>query len=447
MDDRQLYKDTFAQVRSSVIINEEILTMKPKRNTLRTVTILAAVLCLLLACGVTAVATNLFGLRDLIIAPEAVVGPEGDQRTVELISMQGYTDSPEAQAVAEWQEFYNSYVPTLNLDNTVFAPGTAYNNYGVYDQTMADKLDEITEKYNLRFYTTQTDLFDRENLNETMGGEFLSEACTFFWGYCFDEGTLQFEGDCAVDSGAVDSGTLHFQFRRSQKGTFSDVALNIGHAADYEQWQYTTQSGVTVMLALGKQQSLIFADLPECFVCVNGLAGTDGGLLYDDLRISKADLELLADCFDWTLCSGAVTPPEDISMVPPEPDQEDIQPPSDDFYSAATKFPAYEVERFAGTVRAHILDKNWSSLSELLSYPITIGGTTYNSADEFLADDLDSKLGNEEFFQKLEAETCHEMFCNYEGIMMADGLVWIVEVHIDGEFGSNSMLKVVTLYA
>ena len=72
-----------------------------------------------LTCGVTAVATNLFGLRDLIIAPEAIVGPEGDKETVELISMQGYYDSPEAKACAEWQEFYSKYVPTLNLDNSI----------------------------------------------------------------------------------------------------------------------------------------------------------------------------------------------------------------------------------------------------------------------------------------------------------------------------------------
>lgn len=438
MDDRQLYKDTFAQVRSSLVINEEMFTTKPKRNTLQTITLLAAVLCLIFACGATAVAVNLFGLRDLIINPEATVGSENDQCTVELISIQGYTDSPEAQAAAEWQKFYNSYVPTMELDNDIFAPGTAYVNYGVYDQTMADKLDEITKKYNLRLYTTQTVLFDRENLNEAMGGTFLSGTCTFLWGYCYDDGTLQFEGDCSVDSG-----TLDFQFRRSQKGTFSDVVLNIGHAAEYEQWQYQTQSGVTVMLALGKQKSMIFADLPECFVCVNGLAGTDGGILYDDLHITKADLELTADCFDWTVCGGTVTPPEDISLIPPEPDQEDIQFPADNFYNAATTFPAYEVERFAGTVRAHILDKNWASLSELLTYPITIGGTTYNTADDFLADDLDSKFSNEEFFQRLEAESCHEMFCNYEGIMLADGLVWVAEVHTDG----GSMLKVITLYA
>ena len=229
MDDRQLYRETFSQVRSSLVINEEMLQMQPKRtHVVRTIAVVAAVICLLLACGVTAVATNLFGLRDLIIAPEAIVGPEGDKETVELISMQGYYDSPEAKACAEWQEFYSKYVPTLNLDNSIFVPGTAYNNYGVYDQTMADKLEEIAETYNLTLYDNMTDLFSESALNDAMGGEFLSGACTFFWGYCFGDGTLQFEGDCSVGAG-----TLDFQFRRSQKGTLSDVVLNIGHAADY----------------------------------------------------------------------------------------------------------------------------------------------------------------------------------------------------------------------
>ncbi len=86
MDDRQLYRETFSQVRSSLVINEEMLQMQPKRtHVVRTIAVVAAVICLLLACGVTAVATNLFGLRDLIIAPEAIVGPEGDKETVEQI--------------------------------------------------------------------------------------------------------------------------------------------------------------------------------------------------------------------------------------------------------------------------------------------------------------------------------------------------------------------------
>lgn len=439
MDDRQLYKDTFAQVRSSLVINEEMFTTKPKRNPLRTVTLLVAVLCLIFACGATAVAVNLFGLRDLIINPEAEVGPEGDREVVELISMQGYNDSPESRAAGEWHAFYDSYAPTVELDNNIWGENTPYFHYGVYDQVMADKLDEITAKYGLTLYDHMTDLSDEATLNEAMGGTFLSGACTFFWGYCYDDGTMQFEGDCSVTDNTVD-----FQFRRSRKGSFSDVVLNIGHATDYDQWQYTTQSGVPVMLALGKQKSMIFADLPECFVCVNVLAGADGGLLYDDQRITSADLELLADCMDWSLCAGTVTPPEDISQIPPESDQEDIQFPADNFYSAATKFPAYAVEDFAGTVRGHLLDKNWAALSELLAYPIHIESTTYDTAGDFAAEGWDRIL-TDDFYKAIEAETCHEMFCNADGIMLADGLIWIAQVHVEGEFGEDDTLKVISM--
>ena len=44
----------------------------------------------------------------------------------------------------------------------------------------------------------------------------------------------------------------------------------------------------------------------------------------------------------------------------------------------------------------------------------------------------------------MEAETCRELFCNADGIMLADGLVWIAEV-VDSE--GISTLKVVTIYA
>lgn len=37
----------------------------------------------------------------------------------------------------------------------------------------------------------------------------------------------------------------------------------------------------------------------------------------------------------------------------------------------------------------------------------------------------------EDFYDSIEKETCTEMFCNWQGIMLGNGEIWIAE--IDGE--------------
>lgn len=117
---------------------------------------------------------------------------------------------------------------------------------------------------------------------------------------------------------------------------------------------------------------------------------------------------------------------------------------AEDFYNVCTSHSAIEVENFASEVRSLILAKDWNGLSEKIEYPLTVGETTCADSAAFLALDLDANV-SQDFLDGIEAETCHEMFCNFQGIMMGEsGQVWINETAGTGELkvtALNGLLK------
>ena len=112
------------------------------------------------------------------------------------------------------------------------------------------------------------------------------------------------------------------------------------------------------------------------------------------------------------------------------------------YYEVATSLPKTEVEAFATSVRKMILDKDWNGLSDKIGYPINIGGTNYQSKDDLLLADLDS-IVTEQFVAAIESESCQNMFCNWQGIMLASGEIWIGEV-LNDDFSSQG-LKIIAI--
>ena len=303
MTDRKFYRKTFSQVHSARPIEwEDMKKMKRKKRVSRTLVLLAAALC---ALTLGAAAVNIFGLEDLVL-PKEMTTPEGESGaspipadSPDLISLSGYMGAPESQALGEWQTFLDGYDKDKSILRSVGnEPDPALNryfHYYVYTKEMGDKLDEICAKYGLKLHTERIDL--------TAHPEALA-ACEGYAGpnvraypmYMYEDGTFAFDGEAVTGCGILD-----IQFRRSVKGTFQEVTLNIMDAARFDQWNYETESGAAVLLALGPSKGLVLADLPDCFVTVNVLMGTDQG-------VTGADLEELADSFDYTRLSPAVPP-------------------------------------------------------------------------------------------------------------------------------------------
>ena len=98
-----------------------------------------------------------------------------------------------------------------------------------------------------------------------------------------------------------------------------------------------------------------------------------------------------------------------------------------DYYSVCTNYSKSEVEQFAKEVRECILAENWEGLSEIVAYPITMAGVTYEDSTSFLAAPFEAQL-DEDSIEAIRNESCIDMFCNYAGIMMGNGEVWIGEV-------------------
>lgn len=316
-NNRDLYKETFSQLHTSVRVDELIkeTTMKTHTMFTRRLLTVAAAAALICALGATAMAFNLFGLRDLafperttlrIPVPVFTQDPDGwevidhydeEIRVVDMISMQGYADTPEAKACMEWKSFYDQYMSVRSFGNEIYDEGGKYQHYAVYDDTMAAKLDEIVDKYGLKLHQTMTELDGTGDLRGELGATFLGEGNLAFWGYLYDDGTLSFEGTAEQ----VDYGAMDYQFRYVRKGIFDEVALNVGNLEDYTEWDYETSLGVPVKLSLGPNRSFIWADMENGFLFINVLTGTAGDDTFSSGPIGQAELEKLADSFDFSL--------------------------------------------------------------------------------------------------------------------------------------------------
>lgn len=289
--------------------------------------IVAACICLMLIVPIGVVAADWFGLRSLLLPGissevsqdeesgnvdsegqgsvsglDTQVGEEAfvAAPSTDMIGLAGYIDSPEAQALNEWQTFLAGYdtdgAIIEQIGNNPTNLDSRYDLYYVYTQEMADKLDEIVTKYNLKLHT-EMNVVSQEELDYRVGGDFLQEEMNRAWAYIYEDGTFQFDGNITLDS----CGYVDYQFRRTVKGTFDEVVLNIGHAVNYQEFQYVTACGEPVMLALGPNKALIFCDFEECFIALNILGGSENGL-------TEEDLKKMADAVDFVVLKDVIVP-------------------------------------------------------------------------------------------------------------------------------------------
>ena len=124
----------------------------------------------------------------------------------------------------------------------------------------------------------------------------------FYPGYVLNDGSFHFEGEASfTGSDAVWPYPIRYQFERSMKDSFSSTVLNIGDAADYEEWTYTTKNGVVLTLAQSDWKELILVEREHSFVVVNLFDVYVGDVVYGELHKSREDLEAFAELFDFSV--------------------------------------------------------------------------------------------------------------------------------------------------
>ena len=275
------------------------VTEMPKKSTKKKAVTVILVAAIVSALGLSVYAA-IRGLGDLSFGRSSW-GPsieEDIKNSVparEFISLVGYADSPEYKATAEWIKYEESYnrdhqdlmtAYDEEVRRTGKDPFEKYGVYGIYSQEMADKLEEISAKYNLKLRTKLNDC-NEKILKEKDGIDvFFSSASGDGW--MFDDGAFHLD---STYNG------IHFQLIRNMRGYFDSTYLNIGNKQDYEEWTYKTKSGVTVTIAYNNkggefQKALISVNLEKSFVSVNVLPWNDDLELNN---LTKADLEKLAD--------------------------------------------------------------------------------------------------------------------------------------------------------
>ena len=389
MSNRELYQKTFSQVHSSTDVQwEDMKRLKHRKQVSKKLVTLAAVIALLAVLSTVAVASDLFGLRSWLLPEKTIVqAPDGqgylEPVEVDAITLSGYTDTPEGRATAEWNAFLDGYDTMAAANESDRNPGQVdakYTLYQVYNQEMADKLDEIVEKYGLKLHTDIIDAYEHpeamEDVLEALGDNRAYSA------YFYEDGTLHYDGEYYLP----DYGKVNYQFSRYVRGTFNEVILNVGDVSSYKEWTYRTACGQAVTLALGPAKALLLADLGDSFVTLNVLAGTDTDPadIFSSGPISAADLEALADSFDFTKLTPA--PPPRAEAESPVPGW--ISPAEDMFYLSTGIQESVAQDFFREFVRAMEEDRRLA-VAELIAWPRTVykqeGSFLVENAEDFLS--------------------------------------------------------------
>ena len=300
------------------------------RKSIRRPLLIAAIIALtavLVGCAVV----YALRLQDMSIGKETYTQTFDDEgkyleapveKTRDIITIYGRSGDPVQKALTEWFEFLNTYDPDGKLmDNNPDheeIPNRYEYTYSCYTQDMIDKVDEIAAKYNLKlldewipFQQYQSDIFFEETgiasfLRADSSAEMSNIAGMWYPPYNFDM-------DFSLSTDVVDTkiwGTIIYAQKDYLPRAFPggmDLSL-------FEQWDHTAPDGTSLLLALSnKGNAYAIAEVENAMLILN-FDGNFSGSAYpkEDEIMTKAELEALADLFDYSVC-------------PRQPDRETVE--------------------------------------------------------------------------------------------------------------------------
>ena len=291
----------------------EAKPVAPFKKSVRIILIDAAVIALII---MSAFALDLFGLRALVTkinepASEnkvtiGTVSPDVEQPQRKLsVTPYGVVDSAEYLATSKWAEFAVEYERIMSAEamesgktpdawreeNSDFCNSEEEwqisNLYYISDQTMLDKLIELSEKYSLDLLKTSTSYHTMSELCAAAKvGEHMRNLDGFSTALCFEDGSFKERGSICID----------------EKGYFYELyCVNAGFVYpvawaeedNWEAWAYTTRDGYEVTINFCPEASapcrIAFAGDGRFFEMEVGLVSYDGSDYH-------AICEQLADC-------------------------------------------------------------------------------------------------------------------------------------------------------
>ena len=307
----------------------DVLTAKNaslKHKSFWKVALIAAVIAALLA--VVGYAAGWYGISSRVTQSQ---NTDSTTRTG-YMSLNGYAGSPEALASIEWKEYYDDYMEQRNWNedaedylwcDSEEEKGTA-KIYNAINREMMDKLCEIRDKYNIHLHTDMALPQNMEQVYSTCGIEpFMridEEAYVIFPMYIFEDGSVQFEG--ITQNSELD---CSFSMNRGRTGTLFPYTWQTDlNPEEYDEWQYESDSGSLINIALrknasefGLNQMFVFAQEGDYLITIISNL--------EEKIASKENAEKLADFFNYGALKGKTVDLSSIINTKPneaEPDDE-----------------------------------------------------------------------------------------------------------------------------
>ena len=196
----------------------------------------------------------------------------------------------------------------------------AYRAYGCLTSEMAQKVDEICEKYSLNKVGDSISANSTDEMFASLGirGLVMSsdtvQTSTGNASYSAD-GNFEFWGTTTMD-GTDSPWTYPVEYRayRAMKQTLSTAYWEIEDTADYQWWNYTANSNANVLLAVGREKALLLSDTGDSVVLIVVMNATVGDVLF-----TREALEAFADTFDFSLSTRTEDDPVPVENRNPIP--------------------------------------------------------------------------------------------------------------------------------
>lgn len=292
--------------------------LRMTRKALR-VALIAAVIAALLA--VTAVASGVLGLKSRLV-PAETPAETADPRLPERrdhISLNGLAGSNEYLACSEWLSFCDYYEEQMARECLAagkeaeawkdsfhaFAQNQAEKDicriYGAWDETMFKRLNEISQRYDLRLLTDITYAPSQSYLFETTG---LSPYIRGVERYDYDLGSFLFEDGSFKDESTLSVNGEQYAYTLTciHTGVLYPFSLELPTGAQCREWEHVSPEGITLDMALfdneGSNNLIIFCNSEDMYVTLS--LRWSGGTAEE----AYARAELLADCFDFAVLCG-----------------------------------------------------------------------------------------------------------------------------------------------
>lgn len=303
--------ETMGSIRDRYILEAQ----EPEKRSLSLtrVLLIAAIISLLLLLVGCAVVYVLqlqdMKLSETTVSEPAWSGPGGEyvpatEYTVTELSLQGYSESPEQQAMLEWQTFTDTYDPDRTLlnennFNESGIPSQFYETYNCYTFEMMDKLQEILNKYNLQplgaiqhFDYWEQELFYRALQMKPL----ISVNADRMAGYFFPEGSFNAEIRYTLPGDESRLATYVY-VNGDYFYPYSAVIRNIDQ---WKQWHYTAADGSDLLLATYENRLNIICRTGNDWIHIE----TENFLGYDpnnipDKPMTKELAEQIAELFNY----------------------------------------------------------------------------------------------------------------------------------------------------